>query len=451
MIDLPPVPVASEVSLLWSDIAHPTSDDHVAYRDGQRFVARLERVRALQSHPVKFNPDASYLITGGLGTLALRVAQWMAQNGARHLILTSRRDPSGQNLDALTQLGAQVLTVQADVSDQPAMAALFARIQASLPPLRGIVHAAGLPGFQPVQDLTYDALQSVLRPKVAGAWILHQLSRDLELDFFVSFSSIASVWGSKNQAHYAAANHFLDILAHHRRALGLPALSINWGPWAGGGMASDDAQSWLHRMGVSALAPDQGVLALAHLLPSSQIQTVVAQVDWKRFKELYEVRAKRPLFENIQVSSSQPATPSASKPPLIIEELKHKNPSARRAHLFAFIQTEVAIVLGFDPAHRPDPEQGFFDMGMDSLLAVELKNRLAQTLGISLLSTLAFDHPNIQNLTDFLLQELGWESGVEPLKAMQATSSEIAHLREDQIEASIADRLERLEALVRKK
>ena len=420
MIDLPPVPSPDEVSMLWSDIAHPTPDDHIAFRAGQRYVARLERTRAVQSDAVKFHPDASYLITGGLGILGLRVAHWMVQHGARHLVLTSRRDPSAQNLDTLTQLGAQVLTAQADVSDQPAMAALFARIQASLPPLRGIVHAAGLPGFQPIQDLTYDALQSVLRPKVAGAWILHQLSRDLQLDFFVCFSSIASVWGSKSQAHYAAANHFLDILAHYRRALGLPALSINWGPWAGGGMASDDAQTWLHRMGVSALPPDQAVAALAHLLLSSHIQTVVAQVDWTRFKELYEVRAKRPLLENIQASSPLPATPPQSKPPLIVEELKHKNPSARRSHLLAFIQTEVATVLGFDPSHHPDPEQGFFDMGMDSLLAVELKNRLAQALGLSLPSTLAFDHPNIQNLSAFLLHELGWESSADPARERAA-------------------------------
>src|SRR5262249_33514671 len=194
---------------------------------------------------------------------------------------------------------------QADVSDQPAMAALFARIESSLPPLRGIVHAAGLPGFQALQDMTPDSLHSVLRPKVTGAWILHQLSRNLKLDFFICFSSIASVWGSKSQAHYAAANHFLDILAHYRRALGLPALSVNWGPWAGGGMASTDAQTWLHRMGVSALPPAPAIDALAYLLPSSHTQTVVAQVDWTRFKELYEVRANRPLLENIRIAAPQ--------------------------------------------------------------------------------------------------------------------------------------------------
>src|SRR5262249_41184947 len=139
--------------------------------------------------------------------------------------------------------------------------------------------------------------------------------------------------------------------------------------------------------------------------------------------ELYEVRANRPLLENIRIAAPQPAAPAELKPPPIVEELKHKNPSARRSHLMAYLQSEVASVLGFDPSHRPDPEQGFFDMGMDSLLAVELKNRLAQGLGLSLLSTLAFDHPNIQNLTAFLLHELGWEIATGSVRERAASAA----------------------------
>ena len=264
-------------------------------------------------------------------------------------------------------------------------------------------------------------LQSVLRPKVAGAWILHQLSRDLKLDFFVCFSSIASVWGSKSQAHYAAANHFLDILAHYRRALGLPALSVNWGPWAGGGMASADAQTWLHRMGVSALAPDQRRRCLRlppPLFPHPDRRRSMSTGPDSR--NSMKSGPSAPCWKTFKPPPRSQHAPPEPKPPPIIEELKHKNPGARRSHLLAYLQTEVASVLGFEPSHRPDPEQGFFDMGMDSLLAVELKNRLAQALGLSLLSTLAFDHPNIQNLTAFLLHELGWETSADPARERAA-------------------------------
>src|SRR5262245_12243851 len=188
-------------------------------------------------------------------------------------------------------------------------------------------------------------------------------------------------------------------------------------------MPSPDAQNWLHRMGVTALPPDRALDAFACLLGSSHTQTTVAQVDWSRFKELYEVRARRPLLENIQPSAPEPAQTPELKPPPIIEELKQKNAAARRTLLVDYLQGQVTRVLGFEPSYRPDPEQGFFDMGMDSLLAVELKNRLAQGLGLSLLSTLAFDHPNIHNLADFLLRELGWETGADTTTERAAESS----------------------------
>ena len=163
------------------------------------------------------------MITGGLGSLGLRVAGWMVQQGAGHMVLTGRREASIQSqksLDRLRQAGAQVTVVKADVSDEEAMNQVFAEINTAGPPLRGIVHAAGVLGYQLIRDMDYSTFESVLRPKVVGTWILHQLTRDLNLDFFACSSSIASVWGSKGQAHYTAANHFLDALAHHRRRLG---------------------------------------------------------------------------------------------------------------------------------------------------------------------------------------------------------------------------------------
>src|SRR5262249_52513654 len=145
----------------------------------------------------------------------------------------------------LRQAGANVLVSQADVSHEGDMSRVFEAMKANMPPLRGLVHAAGVAGYQAVKDIECGTLTALLRPKVMGTWVLHQLTQSMQLDFFVAFSSIASIWGAKDQGHYAAANHFLDAMAYHRRSLGLPAMSLNWGPWAGGGMASAALQKWL--------------------------------------------------------------------------------------------------------------------------------------------------------------------------------------------------------------
>ncbi|HID99273.1 MAG TPA: KR domain-containing protein [Thiotrichaceae bacterium] len=166
-----------------------------------------------------------------------------------------------------------------------------------------MIHAAGTLGYDSLPEISLTRLQSVLRAKVQGAWLLHQLTQKQPLDFFVCFSSIASVWGSKKQAHYAAANHFLDGLAHYRQALGLPALSINWGPWAKGGMASCEAQSVLKRMGVEALSPEKALEAFGYLLTSQACQNTVADINWPVFKAIYTAQKPRPLLEQLEIQA----------------------------------------------------------------------------------------------------------------------------------------------------
>jgi short-subunit dehydrogenase len=213
------------------------------------------------------------------------------------LILTGRHAPEAQAqtlIDQWQKNGTPILIKQADVANESEIKTVLASLTH---PLRGIIHAAGTLGYDSLPEISLNRLQSVRRAKVQGAWVLHQLTQNQPLDFFVCFSSIASVWGSKKQAHYAAANHFLDGLAHYRHALGLPALTINWGPWAKGGMASGEAQNLLKRMGVEALSPKKALQAFGHLLTSQSCQNTVASINWPVFKAIYTAQKPRPLLD----------------------------------------------------------------------------------------------------------------------------------------------------------
>jgi acyl carrier protein len=332
------------------------------------------------------------------------------------------------------------------------MTAVFEGLQHDLPPLRGIVHAAGVATTTPLQSLDRATLKATLRPKVLGTWVLHQLSHDLNLDCFVMFSSIASVLGSRALAHYAAANHFLDALAHHRRALGLPSLSIEWGPWAEGGMASLENREALARVGMAALAPEDALDALEYLLGADVTQAAVAQVDWRVFLPIYEARSRRPVLELLvaQLNSAQLPTP-AGKPELL-QQLELAPARERAALLVARIQREVARVLGLESTSWVNPHQGFFDLGMDSLMAVELKKHLETCLGHTLPRTVAFDFPTINTLAAYLIDDvlrLGRsveaDSGAKQDRPEQrAMLSDIKQLSDVNVEASLIQELERL-------
>ncbi len=449
-----------EAAALLAEIEDSQGEDHLAFRDAQRYVARLVPTQPPEPQGVRFDRNGTYLITGGLGALGLKIAQWMVDAGARYLVLTGRSGASTQAQSTITcmeQTGAKVLVAQADVSDEKDMVRVLEEVKASMPPLQGIVHAAGVVGYQAIQDMDLNTLKSVLRPKVLGAWILHQLTQEMKLDFFVNFSSIASVWGSKGQAHYAAANHFLDALAYYRQGLGLPGLSVNWGPWAEAGMASsEEATMWLTRMGVKALQPEETLTALGVLLQGDSAQTTVANVDWTRFKGIYEARGQRPLLEKIQTQQREPAQQQQQEQRSeILQKLEAAPESERGAILVAYLQTEVAKILGLGVSELPDQERGFFEMGMDSLMAVELKERLEASLGSGLPATLAFESPTIKDMAEYLGREvLGWKSVTDdtlpPAESERSQAvSNIEQLSEDEVEASIAERLAKLESLMK--
>ena len=437
------------------------AEDQVAFRDGVRFVPRLAQKSPLSPSPLSLRPDASYLITGGLGHLGVNIARWMVEQGTRHLILTSRRGISNQTaqetVDQLRAAGCELQVVKADVSKPQDVTRLLAQISET--PLRGIIHAAGVSGTEVITEMTFDTFASILRPKVIGSWLLHQesIAQKIELDFFVMCSSIASVWGSAGQAHYAAANQFLDALAHYRREQDLPALSINWGPWAGGGIASAEAREWLKRRGLTALEPEAAVEALAYLMGSDSVQTTVAQVDWTLFKKIYEARGPRAFLSALDLSSEgESDVEDVSATSDLLQQLLEAPPNMRLDLLTAHLSEQLSAIMGLSAdGSAIEPQQGFFTIGMDSLMAVELRTRLEKQFGSSLSPTLAFDYPNLEQLANHLAKEvLGWE--LEEASATEAASPEdsaifnttineavsgVEELSEDELAALIDDEL----------
>jgi len=371
---------------------------------------------------VRLRPDASYLVTGGLGALGLRIAHWLVEQGARYLILTGRRGlPERSTWDSLShdaevsrkiaaiqdmeERRATVHAVSADITDVARMTSVFEPLGRTQPPLRGVVHAAGVFMPQTIQEMDFKAFQAVLRPKVEGTWVLHQLTQEIDLDFFVLFSSAASVWGSAMAAHYVAANHFLDIFAHHRHALGLPALSVNWGWWDGSGMISQKELDYFKAIGLQMIPQDQGFSALGLLMGSNVVQKTVAPVDWSMYKPVFEAKRRRPLLDLIEVPTRVKSGTPSMEGRKFVGQLEEMPPNERLDAVIAYIQGEVVQVLGLEPSHPLDAQQGFFQIGMDSITSVELKTRLEASLGITLPATVAFEYPTAEALAGYLIAE----------------------------------------------
>lgn len=476
LIDLAPggSPVVDALALR-AELRHSDGEDQVALR-GERLVPRLERVSPLATTGrAPFQADGAYLITGGLGGLGLKVAHWLASSGAGHLVLTGRRslperaswsaiEPGSRmaaqvaTIQAIEALGATVTVVAVDVAEREPMTALFARFGSDMPQLRGVFHTAADLSNRSVRELTPMAMQAQLRPKLAGGWLLHELTRDCALDYFVLFSSTTALWGSRELAHYAAANQALDALAHHRHALGLPALSVNWGAWDEMRVASDAEQRVVAGYGLGRMPADQALDALGVLLGARVVQMTVAAVDWQVLKPVYEARGARPLFAHMAApthptvqAQSQAETKAA---PELLRRLTDVSGGERRAIITGFVRETVARALGIRQAQLIDDRQGFFEMGMDSLMSVELKSRLERSVDQALPSTLTFNYPSVEALSSFFADELLPDPGVEvrvevqpqptPAQVSQATSVS-DDLSEDDLAALLAAKLARLQ------
>ncbi|HEY9801605.1 MAG TPA: type I polyketide synthase [Leptolyngbyaceae cyanobacterium] len=408
------------------EVWQPDGEVEVALRQGQRYVPRLVRTKKEHSweKALKLLPNSTYLLTGGLGALGLQVAKWLVNQGAKHLVLVGRSHPSSsahEQISMLQAAGAQIVVAQADISQEQEVQRVLADIAQSLPPLRGVLHLAGVLDDKVLLRQNSESFAKVMAPKVQGAWNLHCQTQHLPLDFFVLFSSIASVLGSPGQGNYSAANAFLDALAHHRRLQNLPALSINWCPWDEAGMAADlgnrGDQRWA-TTGVTAITPEQGLQVLEQLLNQSSTQVGVLQVDWAKFCKQFPAN-HQPLF--LSQLAQELHSPSQVQEQ-ILQELQAALPKQRLAVFISYLQNAVATVMG--SGSLPEAEMGFFEMGMDSLMTIELKNRLQNSLGMTLASTLTYEYSTIQALAEYLLNQLGLAETSEPEVKLTETKNE---------------------------
>lgn len=443
-----------------TQITAETGEKRVAFREDKRYVARLTPTQPSSSPPLSLNNEGCYLITGGLGALGLTLADWLVDKGANHLILTSRRSLAEQSAEKQAKIAAleakkvKVTVIAADVTNYDQMQQLFNQIKQQYPPLLGIIHGAGVLTDQIIEQMDIDSFEAVLKPKVTGGWNLHQLSRDLPLDFFVCFSSMSALLGSRGQLHYAGANAFLDGLVHYRRSLGLPGMSINWGPWAEGGMANQGYEQGLKLMGINPLDPTSALTLLGNLLLGESEQMMVADIDWGKFGNIVAAKGKTPFLQ--QLLPENPGE-SPEKSRNLAQELEETPPHRRIPLLTQELQQQVAQVLGLRGSSLPETDQGFFDMGMDSLMSVELKHRLEKLFNVSLPSTLAFEYPTIEDVvTYFSDQVFAWSvesNHSQPTMSqkavgLEATVTELEGLSEAETEALAEQELAELEALL---
>ena len=460
LVDLDPSPSPGEADMLLEELSTPDGEDLIAFRGAERHVARLARIKGqeLSHRPMQLCEDGTYLVTGGLGGLGVHVARWMVRRGAGQIVLIGRSGPSPRVREAVARLeaeGARIVIARADVSRESELRALLEEIQRSMPPLRGIVHAAGVLDDGVLLEQDWSRFSRVMAPKVDGAWNLHSLTLSASLDFFVLFSAGVSVLGAAGQSNYVAANTFLDALSHHRRALGLPALSINWGLWAHTGMAASlserEKRRWEER-GAGLIPPEQGVELMERLIQTPLAQAGVMPIHWSKLAESHPAGDAPPLLSDLieEARRRSEGRPRIEGQVSLVNRLKEVYPSERRELLSAHVESHVRKILGLDKNFSLDPRKPLLDLGMDSLMAVELRNALGRSVGRALPATLLFDHPTIGALVTYLARDiLALESARAPeqeptrdeARIDAALLARIEQLSETEAEALLAERL----------
>ncbi|MDH6063740.1 type I polyketide synthase [Umezakia ovalisporum] len=382
-------------------------ESQLAWRNGQAYIARLSQYKPKSEQLVEIRRDRSYLITGGRGGLGLQVARWLVEKGAKHLVLLGRSQPSSEVrlvLDELESAGAQIIVAQADISDEKVLAQTLTNLTV---PLCGVIHAAGVLDDASLLQQTPAKLKKVLLPKAQGAWILHKLTLEQPIDFFVLFSSASSLLGAPGQANYSAANAFLDGLAAYRRGRGLPCLSICWGAWDQVGMAAQQGLlNKLPQRGEEAIPLQKGLDLFGELLNEPAAQIGVIPIQWTRFLD-YQ-KDNLPFYEKFSKSSQKAQTydsMAVSHTEDIQRKLKQAAVQDRPKLLEVHLRSQIAQLLGKNVAELPSEEGvGFVTLGLDSLTSIELRNSLQRTLDCSLPVTFAFDYPTIEIAVKYLTQ-----------------------------------------------
>ena len=409
-IDLDPTPdsepQSTEVEQLLEELYSKGRDDQILLRKQQRWVGRLQQSETAQlgkGRALQLSEQGTYLVTGGFGGLGLLFTRWMAERGAGHIALLGRREPSNEaqylfeKLEAET--GTHIHCFKADITQSEQVAKVIDEINDSLPRLRGVIHGAGVLDDGVLRQQNWKRFAKVLAPKVEGAWNLHTLTQKSPLDFFVMFSSAASLLGSSGQANHSAANAFLDALAYHRQSQSLPGLSINWGPWSEiGAAAKRQVETRLKSRGIGTISPDEGLAAFEQLLLQPAAQVGVVRLNWPKFLGLFPTDGEPPLFSSIAEALQQLESEQGAGGAIDLQAKWQETPVEEQEPLLIdYLKTTLAKVLGLD-ASKIEVEESLSSLGLDSLMAIDLKNRLERESGINLPISDMLQEVNLQEM-----------------------------------------------------
>jgi acyl transferase domain-containing protein/acyl carrier protein len=415
LVDLDPATTAADSALeLLHAVASNGHERQIAYRAGDRYALELRSGPGdapPRSSRFALDPDGTYLITGGLGGLGREVATWLSAQGARHIVVTTRHEP-GSDTRALQRSfedrGVALAVVQADAASERAMAGVLQDIRGTGRPLRGIFHAAGVIEDGALINHDEHALGRVTAPKVRGAWNLHRLTAELALDCFVLFSSVSAVLGNPGQTSYAAANGFLDALAHHRHARGLPAVSIAWGPWARVGMASRSGgdRELARRWGLAAIEPEAGVEALGRILQDGAAHAIVMPIDRAAPATTWTETVLYPGAMDPSPSQHRAEPRHEDSAALNHQQLAALSDEDRRVLLSRVVFDVVVRVLGLDASQGLPPYQPLNELGLDSLLAIDITRALEKRFGSRLPGDLLLNAPSVEDITSYIENNL---------------------------------------------
>lgn len=414
LLDLDPAGSADEARRIAALPATTTTEDLTALRGGRILVPRLVVVPPAgeESATPRLSDLGSYLVTGGLGSLGLLMGEWLARCGAGTVVLAGRRalperarwddpgldDATAHRIAAVRRVedqGADVRVVALDVADESAVRDLVSQLANAGRRLRGVIHAAGLSEPQFLREADPETYDRCMRPKAEGTWALHRATADAGLDLFVSFSSIASVWGSQHLAGYAAANAFLDSFAHWRRLRGLAATTVSWGPWGvRSGLADDDVMAFLRSIGLKQLNPEQALELLGEAITDDVAHRTVCAADWTLFRDLMEARGERPVLHEIRPAAPAAAPAGDAEPGVLAAKLLGLGRADRLTTLSDYVRAQLSGILRMELEPLTEDTR-LADMGLDSLMVMELISRCREDLGLEISSRDFFACPGI--------------------------------------------------------
>jgi polyene macrolide polyketide synthase len=414
LIDLPAELDERSLERLGGVLADAGGESEVAVRASGVFAARLVRAPTDERRAAReYRPRGTVLVSGGTGALGAHLARWLADLGAEHILLSSRRGPdapgAAELVGELESRGAKVSVAACDGADREQLEHLLAEIPRECP-LSGVFHVAGVLDDGLLDGLTTERLGGVLRAKADAAWLLHELTEGIDLSAFVMFSALAGTLGSGGQGAYAAANAFLDSLAEYRRGRGLPATAVAWGAWAGEGMAAGVSERLL-RNGVRGLAPELAVGALQRAIEDDETRLVLADIDWERYIAVDGPTRARPLIGELPqvqraLSAQADERQTGTAEGALAAQLAGVPEDERERVVLDLVRSQVAAVLGHASPEAVQVERAFKELGLDSLSGVQLRNRLAAASGLRLPTTLAFDYPSPRALASYMLDEV---------------------------------------------